>query len=158
MIDDDSGNWIYAYDLNGNLVYQDDPQTGQHLELCYDQLNRITRKWYAGSDAQVMPVGSKCSGTISEPHFDYAYDCGSNRIGRLCSVQDALPLAVRFTGYTYDVRGRVASETITQDVTVSSMARSTSFARSFTYDLADRVATVGYPIDVGGQSELVSYT
>ena len=45
-----SGVWRYGYDLAGNLRYQDDPQGGQHLQICYDRLGRVVREYDAGAD------------------------------------------------------------------------------------------------------------
>ena len=39
------GSWAYSYDAVGNLVEQTDAK-GQVIEFDYDQLNRLTRKWY----------------------------------------------------------------------------------------------------------------
>jgi YD repeat-containing protein len=39
--DPDSGSWRYGYDAVGNLRWQDDPKSSQHVQLCYDAIDRI---------------------------------------------------------------------------------------------------------------------
>jgi RHS repeat-associated protein len=161
MIDPDAGllGWTYTYDIGGNLIYENDPKLNQHIELCYDKLNRVSRKWYASVDDQITPIGSKCPpAAIAEPHLDYTYDCEQNRIGRLCNVQETLVGSTRFTGFNYDLRGRVTNETMTEDIIVNGSTLSGSSGRSYSYDAADRLVQVPYPTDSPTVGESLQYS
>ena len=67
-VDPDSGTWKYAYDATGNLIFQDDPKTGQHIEFCYDALGRVTKKsYFDDNDTQQ----GTCQGSSN---IQYIYD------------------------------------------------------------------------------------
>ncbi len=134
------GLWQYKYDRNSSLIYQDDPTPNQHVEMCYDELGRITRRLvYTSSDTQ---SGLHCTtAAIDLPagvtlESSFVYDGGSFGKGRLGSVSD---LAGSET-YTYNALGLVVD-------TTRSIASGQSFSApmSFTYDEANRAQTITYP-------------
>lgn len=151
--DPDSGTWTYKFDAVGNLVYQNDPQTSQHIQFCYDELNRPVIKGYFNNDA----VQPSCAGNIGS--IVYVYDStsytpipgqpsvpGNRGVGRLTEVFD-LSGSVR---YQYDDRGR------TTDVsrTINAFAEpAITTNMSFAYDAADRVWQTLYPDGEIAQSE-----
>jgi len=141
MSDPDSGTWSYGYDLVGNLIYQDDPKAGQHVELCYDPLNRLTDKFYKSRDF----FGPGHCGSLRGP-IAYNYDEGGGAaLGRLTSVTDHSGGTTRL----YDVRGRVVS----LETTITPPGGSTTSARTtYTYDVADHVVSMTYP-----DGEVVKY-
>ena len=140
MTDPDApGVWKYAYDNAGNLVYQDDPKSGQHVEFCYDALNRVSRKLYPAGDAQSTQTTYQtlCNplNVPAPPYIQYVYDaqsaynCNSNAVGRLCAVrefQDNSPLPTVETRFVYDARGRIASRYHKRNIAVGSSTRSGS--------------------------------
>jgi len=98
----ESGTITYAYDADGNLLQKTSPaanQTGavtQTVSFCYDALHRVTGKAYG---AQSCP--------LSSPVVSYVYDSGTNAIGHLTSLTDQAGSGT----YTYDILGRLSSET-----------------------------------------------
>jgi RHS repeat-associated protein len=121
MTDPDMGAWSYVYDSAGNLTSQTDAKN-QTITMTYDALNRLTLKDY--------PQGS---GTTD---VTYTYDStsgGNYGKGQRTGMTDALGT----TSYKYDTRGRQIEEKRTVDAV--------DYTTGFTYDGADRVATVTYP-------------
>ncbi len=165
MIDADSGpagsrgTWTYTYDNAGNLLYQNDPKGGQHLEFCYDALNRVARKLYFSNDNAWS--GANCTPSITppRPYLQYAYDaqtpygCTNTGIGRLCAVGEYLADSDVTTVYIYDPRGRVNREYGSR----SMLGKSGSYTRTDTYDVADRLISVAYPTNFSATSETVQY-
>jgi len=141
LVDPDSGPpgapgvWRYAYDKAGRLIAQDDPTTGQSLHFCYDAEGRITQKLTAPADT----LGPADCATVPAgwARVLYEYDTlTANAIDRLHRVTEADD--VDGTEWTYDARGRVASQTITVD------GRPATFTFP-QYDPQDRPLSVGYP-------------
>ena len=101
----ESGTITYSYDADGNLLQKTSPapnQTGtatQTVSYCYDALHRVTGKGYG---AQSCPLAT--------PVVTYVYDSGANAIGKLTSLTDQAGTA----SYTYDILGRLATETRAQ--------------------------------------------
>ncbi|HET8891879.1 MAG TPA: RHS repeat-associated core domain-containing protein [Candidatus Angelobacter sp.] len=100
----ESGTITYTYDADGQLLQKTSPapnQTGtatQTVSYCYDELHRVIGKGYG---AQSCPLAT--------PVVSYAYDSGSNAKGKLTSLTDQAGTAT----YTYDILGRMNSETRT---------------------------------------------
>ena len=130
--DPDSGLWKFGYDGGGNLVYYKSPKLNQHVELCYDVLGRPAARYGYTSDGYVG-----CSTPTVAAESLYAYDQGSNGIGRLHSVSDSSGSPGDGEVFSYDVRGRV----VRSDKTVLGKTASTQFA----YDAAGRLWRVTYP-------------
>ena len=132
LTDPDSGTWRFAYDRNGNLVYRDDPATGQHLEFQYDALNRLVRKILHAADAQ-----GQGSATVLE---DHAYDTAIQGRGRLGRVVDQ-------SGETifdaYDRLGNVTRET--RRITFGGLTR--TYDTINIYDERGRLISTGVPWD-----------
>ena len=100
------------------------------MSYCYDALHRITGKGYG---AQSCPLAT--------PVVTYAYDSGTNAIGKLTSLTDQAGTA----SYTYDVLGRLTAETRT----IAGVSKSTGY----TYNLNGSVKTLTYP-----SGRVVTYT
>jgi RHS repeat-associated protein len=153
VTDPDSGTWLARYDLNGNLILQDDPKAGQRVESCYDAVNRVVLQCSYASDGTAPETscnGTPTCGTGGAEIARYTYDtqpadseCGGpGRIGQLTSVTDTSGGEC----FAYDTRGRVT----TQKKTILFNAVSTTAKTAFTYDQADHLLTVQYPDDPGG--------
>jgi YD repeat-containing protein len=93
-------------------------------------LHRVTGKGYG---AQSCPLAT--------PVVTYVYDSGTNAIGHLTSLIDQAGTA----SYTYDIMGRLASETRQ----IAGVSKSTSY----TYNLDGSVKTLTYP-----SGRVVTYT
>jgi RHS repeat-associated protein len=123
MTDPDMGTWSYGYNSNGNLTSQTDAKS-QTITLTYDALSRLTGKSY--------PPG------LGMTNVTYTYDStdgGNYGKGLRTGMADALGA----TSYKYDNRGRLIEEKRTID--------SVDYTTQFTYDGADRIATVTYPTE-----------
>jgi RHS repeat-associated protein len=121
MTHPDMGHWSYGYDSNGNLTRQTDAKDAT-ITFTYDALNRLTGKNY--------PSGSGMTDVT------YTYDSmlgGNYGKGLLTGMSDASGT----TTYKYDVRGRLIEEKRTVD--------SVAYATHYSYDSADRLATITYP-------------
>jgi YD repeat-containing protein len=124
----ESGVITYSYDADGNLLQKASPapnQTGtatQTVSYCYDALHRVTGKGYG---AQTCPLAT--------PVVTYAYDSGTNAIGKLSSLTDQAGTA----SYSYDVLGRLASETRV----ISGVSKSMSYS----YNLDGSLKTLTNP-------------
>jgi RHS repeat-associated protein len=156
LIDPDSGTWRYGYDRVGNLLYQDDPATSQHLEFCYDALNRVTDKFYktSGDGYAASPCGS-ARGDIAYTYdeadsdlgcFDQSCATGHCGLGRLTRISEH---STGSTTLCYDIRGRRVSEStaiiVNGQTTIGQMA--------YTYDTAGHVTRMTYP-----DGEVVKYS
>ena len=102
----------------------------QTVSFCYDELHRVTGKGYG---AQSCP--------LTTPVVSYVYDSSPNAIGHLTSLTDQAGTA----SYTYDILGRLATETRT----IAGVSKSTSYA----YNLDGSVKTLTYP-----SGRVVTYT
>ncbi|MBI3783779.1 MAG: hypothetical protein HY270_10270, partial [Deltaproteobacteria bacterium] len=156
------GTWTYGYDLVGNLLYQNDPKTGQAIQFVYDALNRVTRKVYLSQDNYCNLA--TCTAVTKDTRYDFdqmpaGYSCdsgicpsGNCSIGRLTHVLETDDI----TGgpgtenwFCHDVRGRqqyVETEWIVGTASMHTTVTST-------FDRADHLLTVKYP-----DTELVTYT
>jgi len=99
-----SGRWRFDYDRAGNLVYQDDPKTGQHVELRYDGLGRLRYRYTytaddpgAGTATEVTRIDYDCTGT-------------TNGKGRACRLLDRGGTAGRTETLAYDARGHITRQ------------------------------------------------
>ena len=143
------GKWVYAYDQNNNLVWQNDPKAGQHVELCYDERDRLTRRLLFTNDA-AYGGATPCTGTPPAGvtiESSYVYDdqtAGNQGKGRLTFTIDL----AGSESLTYDARGRLTKSTRS----VASGASAFSAVMEFTYDATDRVKTIKYP-----DGEIVTY-
>src|SRR5262249_35668941 len=129
----ESGLISYFYDNAGNLLQKVMPspnQTGsaQHtVSDCYDELNRVTGKAYSWQNCQgtQLPAGTAV--------VSYAYDQGANAKGKLTSLTDQAGSA----SYTYDVLGRIATETRV----IAGISKNMSYG----YNLDGSLKTLTYP-------------
>jgi len=124
----ESGTISYSYDANGNLLQKTSPAPNQAstatqiISFCYDALNRVTGKAYGSASCP-----------LSSPVVTYTYDAGTNGIGHLTSLTDQAGSA----GYSYDVLGRLSSETRTINGVTKNL--------SYSYNLDGSLASVTYP-------------
>jgi RHS repeat-associated protein len=145
--DPDSGLWSWGYDPSGNPVFQNDPKPGQHLEACYDKLNRVTVECsYAddvvhGNACNLCAGGAQGDGTLLAA---YAYDStsssapgcgGAGGKGQLSNVSDFVGTGGEC--FFYDLRGNVTRNEKTVDNKTAVM--------QFQYDAADHLTNTTYP-------------
>lgn len=143
MSDPDSGAWQYGYDFVGNLIFEDDPKSPQHVEFCYDAVNRVKEKYYRTTQDNYEAVDCANPGNVHYAYDDSAVPYG---LGRLTRVDDSSGSTLL---HAYDVRGRVLSEE--KQVGVDGQTRSAT--THYEYDLADHLARITYP-----DGEKVRYT
>ena len=124
----ESGTITYSYDADGNLLQKTSPAPNQissatqTISYCYDELHRVTGKAWS---AQTCPLSSRV--------VTYTYDSGANAKGKLTGVTDQAGSA----GYSYDVLGRLASETRV----IAGVSKSISYE----YNLDGSLKTLHYP-------------
>jgi RHS repeat-associated protein len=144
LTDPDSGAWRYGYDLNGNLLFVDDPTAQQHIAYCYDSAGRLTDKHYRDSASYTTPCGQG-RGSVAYTYDSYDNGAGwginadpRTAVGRLTRVDDSSGHSVTF----YDRLGR----TQLVGMTISPPdAISTTATIRYDYDAADHVVAVTYP-------------
>lgn len=142
MVDPDSGTWNYGYDDNGNLTYENDPKTGQHLEASYDGLDRISERRSYDADE----LGQGTATTVAT----YTYDSATNGKGHLALVTDE-------SGSTsfgqYDLRGNVLRFT----KTITYLGQSPHFTTVSGFDEIGRLASTTYPYPNAAKYETVFF-
>jgi len=142
--DPDSGLWSYGYDAGGNLIYQDDPKAGQHVEFAYDEHNRIQRRCILSQDGYESGIQPCDYGPGFESSYTYdSTGSGNFGLGQVALVAD---LSGSET-FAYDDRGRV----IVNSKTIQGVTAEMTFA----YDGAGHLLQMTYPGDP--QHEVVSY-
>ena len=132
MDDPDMGGWSYAYDALGNLTQQTDAR-GCTTNLTYDLLNRLKQKTYSN-----CPTASGVTYYYDGQTFTFngnTYGSSPYAIGRRTG---AVLNGSNGTAWTYDERGRVASE---KKIFLNSIL----FTTSWTYNSADVPVTMTYP-------------
>jgi RHS repeat-associated protein len=115
----DTGTTVYTYDPDGNLIQSVDA-SGAIGKYSYDALQRITTATYPGDPSE---------------NIAYRYDQHGSGfgVGRLTSLTDSAGTLNR----TYDERGNVLNESRTMG--------NTTLSTNYTYDAANRIASVTYP-------------
>jgi RHS repeat-associated protein len=143
--DRNSGIWQYGYDNVGNLRWQDDPKENQHMEFCYDVLDRPTLKCSFATDVSTSTSLMACGPNASCPaeseihaRYEYGNAFVPNAKGRLTRVSDVSGI---FEVLGYDVRGRQTAVRRTIDVDGDLGYATTSFE----YNHFDQVTRVVYP-------------
>jgi RHS repeat-associated protein len=121
-ISPDRGTVNYTFDAAGNVATRTDAR-GITATYAYDALNRLTAITYPTSGENVAFTYDSASGNPT---------C-TNGIGRLCQVTDAGGTS----RYVYDARGNVV-QTVRIELGVT-------YTTTFTYTLADRLATITAP-------------
>jgi YD repeat-containing protein len=121
QVSPDTGITDNSYDAAGNLLTQTDAK-GQMTSYAYDSLNRVASITFHDGSKQV-----------------YAYDEGTNGLGRLSSITeiDAAQALTSQIVYSYDAHGRVTSET-------RSLARQI-YVTAYSYDGVGRMSGMTYP-------------
>jgi RHS repeat-associated protein len=132
----ESGTIGYQYDSNGNLLVKTDAR-GASTHLAYDDLNRLTRRWYNGSSSTSATTHNSptlLSGVVATDEATYTYDAVTNSKGRLTSVSSTTSA----TNYTaYDAMGRLTAGNQVTDGQTYSMTHG--------YDLASNQISMSYP-------------
>ena len=121
QVSPDTGTTTSTYDLAGNLLTQSDAKS-QVTTYAYDALNRVMLiTFHDGSKQQ------------------YAYDTGTNGIGRLASITERDPAnqQTNKTSYVYDQHGRV--------LTISTEHAGVTYNVGYAYDSAGRLSMLTYP-------------
>ena len=130
------GTWKYGYDKVGNLIHQEDPKASQHVQFCYDTLNRVTKKQYFATDGYST---GWCNQTATQQISSFYDDAAvAYSAGRLTTVTD-LSGSTMFK--LYDVRGRA----LRIDKQLSVNGRLTTATTLYQYDRADHVKQITYP-------------
>ena len=125
MTDPDMGSWSYGYDANGNLTSQTDAKA-QTITFEYDALNRLERR-----------CTPDCQGTeLASNTYD---DTTGGNVGK--GRRTRMDYDLGYTIYKYDDHGRLTQESRT----FTDTAPDSVYATNFTYDDADRLATITYP-------------
>jgi YD repeat-containing protein len=121
QVSPDTGTTTNGYDAAGNPASQTDAK-GQVTTYAYDALNRVTSITFHDGSRQA-----------------YAYDLGTNGLGRLSSITETDPgnNVTSQIAYAYDLHGRLTSET-------RSIAGQ-SYAIAYAYDAAGRMTGATYP-------------
>jgi len=115
--------WItYTYDADGNVLTKTDAR-GIKITYSYDALNRVTGETFSNGD----------------PAITYTYDQGTNGLGHRTGMTDASGS----TSWTYDIMGRVASETRT--INPGPGLNPVTRTLSYQYDLAGNPTQITYP-------------
>lgn len=144
------GQWRYYYDPLGNLRVQEDPKANQHLQFCYDAINRVTRKYVFEADYSPGASGNlvNCGAPQNEPdkktvHEYDGFQDGENQgiansIGQLTFVSDP---SGQTLSDSFDTRGRLLEyrKRIAVDLDVE---QATFF---YQYDSADHLTVLTYP-------------
>jgi RHS repeat-associated protein len=146
MVDPDMGEWLYRWDLAGNLRKQRD---ARNVLTCfsYDGLNRLVGKSYHADQAD--PGNFTCQGRTSVVSYFYDEPGYGSSIGRRTRaiVYNSDNSVNNSLAWSYDSRGRVTSETRT-------VAGAGSYLTGYNYDSADRVRSITYP---SGEAVIQSY-
>lgn len=145
----ESGQIIYRYDPDGNLWQKTSPapnQIGadtQTISYCYDELHRVTGRAYSAQNCSngQLPLGTAV--------VSYVYDTATNGVGHLAQMTDLAGTAT----YSYDILGRLASETRTLPGISGSQPASVGMTMSYDYYLDGSLKALHYP---GGSA--VTYT
>ncbi len=146
MNDPDMGVWTYQYDAMDNLTTQVDSKN-QQVHLCYDDLNRLTGKYFGGSGSCSTP-----SGWDVTYHYD-AYTAAmfsgytgptAYGIGRRTGMDDASGQTI----WSYDQQG----SPIREDKTIGTETFTTQWA----YTEGDLLSQMVYPA-VSGAAESLYY-
>ncbi|MFZ0304503.1 MAG: hypothetical protein WAL75_17560 [Terracidiphilus sp.] len=135
----ESGVVTYSYDANGNLQTKTSPavnsplgsQATQTIGYCYDALNRVTYKFYAGSFSCASPTNYAGS---------YTYDTSGvsgalNDIGRLTDEKSYAgnTLVSDRQLFAYDAMGRLLNE---NEYTLANLSSGKPYSLAYFYDLA----------------------
>jgi RHS repeat-associated protein len=143
----ESGVITYTYDADGELLQKtspapnpNPPQPTQPVSYCYDELHRVTTRDYQ------THVFNPPACPITAPVVSYAYDSGDNAKGHLTSLLDQAGTAT----YTYDILGRMTTETRT--LTGANNA-AISKTVSYEYNLDGSLYKLHYP-----SGAVVTYT
>jgi RHS repeat-associated protein len=118
LTDPDTGLWMWLYDRNGNVTFQDGPRTGDTLTYQYDLLGRIT---------QLTRTGPGTSKT-------FTYDFATNGLGRFWKEREG---DEGFGVVAYDALGRPTAE--------QAVAAGKQFDFATTYNRVGDVLTRTYP-------------
>ena len=120
----DTGTSSFVYDAAGNRIQATDARNVVSHST-YDALNRLTATTYPTSAENV---------SYRYDEADSVTGCvGSYPVGRLTSVVETAVTTV----YCYDARGNVVTKRQTQGTNVDKV--------SYTYTMADRLASIGAP-------------
>lgn len=147
-INPESGTVNYKYDDNGNLVVRTDARSvSSHYE--YDSLNRVTRRWYNGSDSTsnsthnipALPSGVGATDEVKFYHDSQSVPAGAptfsrgSAIGRLVAQTHGSGSNGEY--YSYDVLGR-------QTLKIQQVG-SVNYQLITSYTLAGAVSSLTYP-------------
>jgi RHS repeat-associated protein len=142
----ESGTITYTYDADDELLTKTSPAPNQTLSAtqavsyCYDELHRVTQRDYS------VHTYTPPACPITAPVVSYIYDAGTNNKGHLTSMTDQAGTA----SYSYDVLGRLATETRTFVIGNNAPVQKTL---SYEYNLDGSLYKLHYP-----SGAVVTYT
>ncbi|NWF65696.1 MAG: RHS repeat protein, partial [Chloroflexi bacterium] len=158
MDDPDMGDWSYTYDALGDLLTQTDAR-GCVLTMTYDSLNRLTEKSSSGAgcgtqvsatytyDVGANGIGRRTSmGVSGGDYTSWTYDAR----GRLLTESKQIPGGGQYvTSYAYNSAdlptsltypdGETVNYTYTDRMLLNSLAGTSTYVSSTTYDSAGRI-------------------
>jgi RHS repeat-associated protein len=137
LVDRDSGTWSYGYDAAGNLVYQDDPKASQHVQYCYDLINRPLRRCGLPQDFVTLYSCEQLCAS-DESHYTYDDEAVAFAIGRLTRVSDG---AGELRILEYDPRGNQL--VVEREIDVQGTVTTAHF--EYTYNDTNEVVSITYP-------------
>jgi YD repeat-containing protein len=147
----ESGVITYTYDADGELLQKtspapnpNPPQPTQTVSYCYDELHRVSKRDYQAHTFNPPAC------PITAPVVSYVYDVGDNAKGHLTSLTDQAGTAQAGATYSYDIMGRLTTETRTlkgaNDAAISKTV-------SYEYNLDGSLYKLHYP-----SGAVVTYT
>jgi RHS repeat-associated protein len=159
MSDPDMGFWTYKYDEAGNITEQTDPlcieilgcvDTTHHLYFEYDNMNRVTAKYYGTSHH---------SNGIADVKYYYDDALGDAATAKSWNMLRRAEVTLQGQGaekanghdYLYDIRGLLVSEAVTTSLSTR------PYTTTYKYDEAGRPRSMTYP-DPESVHEVVTTT
>lgn len=138
--DPDSGRWTARFDEAGNKIFSNDPATGQSIQTCYDEHDRVVLEC-ALADDEYQPGLCGQAQPVCSTRYAYEYD-GTAPMGG--ETNFGVGRLTRVTGpasshrFGYDVRGRITRQV--DEVLGETATTEYGFERGI-----DRVETMVYP-------------
>jgi RHS repeat-associated protein len=146
----ESGTTSYQYDNGGNLIVKTD-ERNVSTHYAYDNLNRVFRRWYNGSDSvsaitnNSPPLPAGVAGTAEAR---YTYDTGTNGLGRLAIAETG------FVTWGNNWSQLTANEYLDRDVMgraqlyrqmIGTIWSSNYYDVNYAYNLDGSVSQITYP-------------
>ena len=149
MNDPDMGVWTYEYDALGNLTSQTDAKQ-QETNLCYDDMNRLTGKFYGSSGDCSTPAGWDVTyyyDAYNASIFSGYAGSTSNAIGQRTGMLDGSGQTI----WSYNQRGNLIRE--------DKLIGAESFTTEWAYSIGGLLEQMAYPlVNSTGETIFTTYT